>query len=307
MRISDQMRVRNLLYQLENRLESANKYQSQLVSGKRIEKPSDDPLDTSRALGFRHQLMRNEQHTRNVEDGLGRMEYTDGILQNMNEIMNQALSLAVEADNGALTAEDRQFIANEVNQLLEDLVTKANNQYNGKFLFGGFNNHTEPFIVTRNGDGLITGVTANPDGIDAEVQREIGVGLKDTVNIGGAALFQPSGSGEDSDLFQKLITLRDGCINNDPDVIGPQIEALQDGIDHVNYHSSALGAKVNFFQRRLEQLGLDEVNTMDSLSQVEDADYIEAVMMYEQEQAAYQAALASGATIIQQSLFNFIS
>ncbi|MBL7190145.1 flagellar hook-associated protein FlgL [bacterium] len=306
MRISDQMRVRSLLYQLENHLDSVSKYQSQLSTGKRIEEPSDDAFGAGKALRYRHGIKMNEQHVRNAEDGMGRMQYSDGILQSITNLMNQAMSLAVAADNDTLTAADRQVIANEVDQLLEDLVSKANTQYNGKYLFGGFNDNAEAFTVTRDGQGLITAVSANPDGIDQEIKREIGVGLKETVNIGGTLLFQPDGEGAESDLFRKLITLRDGCINNDPDAIGPQIDAIQDGIDQISYHSSTLGAKVNFFQRQLEQLGMDAVNYTDSLSNVEDADLIETVMMYEQEQAAYEAALASGATIIQMSLINFM-
>ena len=300
------MRANDLVYNVENRLQSMNIYQTQLSTGKRINNPSDDPVGTGNALHFRHRIARNEQHQRNIEDGLTYLSYTDGTLDGIGNLLNEAYAKAVQGDNEALTDQDRQVLANEVDQLLEEMLAKGNTSFSGKYLFGGFNNNTEPFIAERDENGMITGVTQNPDGIDGEIEREIGVGLRETINLGGGNLFQPGGEGSDSDLFQSLINLRDGLINNDTSVIGDQIGNLQTAIDHVSVERSTIGARVNYFDRRLDQLDAAEVNLTESLSQWEDANYIEAAMMFEQEQAAYHAALAASANVIQLSLLNYI-
>ncbi len=306
MRVTDWMRANDLLFNMEHRLEKLSQYQNMMSSGKRINKPSDDPIGTGSALHFRHRIARNEQHQRNVEDGLNYLSYTDGVLDGVSDILNQAQAKAVQGDNGALTAEDREVLANEVNQLLEELLAKANTQFAGKYLFAGFNNETKPFEADRDDDGLITAVTQNADGIDGQIDREIGVGLRETINIGGGELFQPGGEASDDDIFQMLINLRDGLLNNDNTVIAAQIDNIANGIDNVSLHRSTIGARVNYFERRLDQLKAAEVNLTNSLSQWEDADIVEAAMMFEQEQAGYNAALAAAADVLQMSLLNYL-
>lgn len=306
MRITDWMRANDLVYNVENRLESMSIYQTQLSTGKRINNPSDDPVGTGNALHFRSMIAGNQQYQRNIEDGLTYLSYTDGTLDGVGNLLNEAYAKAVQGDNDALTDQDRQVLANEVDQLLEEMLANSNTSLSGKFIFGGFNNTTDPFTAERNEDGRITGVIQNPDGIDGQIQREIGSGLREIINIGGGTLFQPGGQGSDDDMFQALIDLRDGLINNDSGVIGNQINNLQGAVDHVSVERSTIGARVNYFERRLDQLDSAEVNLTESLSQWEDANYIEAAMMYEQEQAAYNAALAASANVIQLSLLNYI-
>ncbi len=306
MRITNSMSSRNVLQYLEQRLEGQYTIQNQIAGGKRIDKPSDDPLGTDKALSYRHQIARNQQHLGNVQDGLSYMSYTDGILDSIGGILNRAQALAVEGSNAALNAEDRQALANEVDQLLEELVNEANSSLSGKSIFGGYNYDSQPFTVTRDANDLITSVTANPAGIDDGIEREVGVGMRETINIGGENLFQPDGAGAASDMFKSLIDLRDALINNDPTAAGAQIEAINDRLEHMNYHRATLGARVSYFNRREEQLNAELVRLEENLSGVEDTDIIEAAIRYEEEQAAYQAALAVSAQIMRMNLGDYI-
>jgi flagellar hook-associated protein 3 FlgL len=288
-------------------MEDLSEFQEQLSTGKRINQPSDDPVGSNKALFYRHRVARNEQYQRNAEDGISYLSYTDNTLDGVNNVLESAYSKAVQGDNDAMTAVDRQVIANEVNVLLEDLFSKANTSFSGRFIFAGYRDMTEPFSAVRNTDGLITSVSTNPEGIDDKIEREIGVGIRESVNIGGTELFQSQGAGGSTDMFDALIALRDGLANNDTEVIGAQIERLQEAIDQVNYQRSTVGAKVNYFQRRLDELQLAGTNLETSQSQVEDADYIEAAMNYQQQEAAYTAALAASAQLIQTNLLDFLS
>ena len=306
MRVTDWMRSNDLLTNLRQRTESIANIQAQLASGKRINQPSDDPAGTGKALHYRHRLARNEQYERNIEDGLSYMSFLDGVLDNVGNILNQTLAAAVQGDNSSLTAQDRAVLANEVDLLLEELISKGNASYSGKFIFGGYSDQTLPFQVERDENDMIVSVTQNPQGIDGEIQRAIGSGIRETINIGGGDHFQPGGAGETDDMFQILINLRDGLINNDLDIVGEQIGRLQEAIDHNNLNRSTMGAKVNYFERRLDQINAAKVQLTDSLAQVEDAELIESALLFEQEQTALTAAMAVGARIIQISLLDFM-
>jgi len=283
-----------------------SEYQNMMSTGKRIQTPSDDPVGTGNALHFRHRIDRNQQHQRNIEDGLTYLSYTDGVLDGIGNLMNEAYAKAVQGDDDALTAEDRDVLANEVNQLLEELLSSANTSFSGKYLFAGYNNDTTPFTAERDSNEMITAVTANAAGIDGQIDREIGPGLRETINIGGGNLFMPDGAGSESDLFQRLINLRDGLINNDNEAIGAEIDHISNGIDQVSLQRSTIGARVNYFDRRLDQLKAAEVNLTESQAQWEDMDVVEAAMLFEQEQAAYNAALAAAGNVLQMSLLNYL-
>lgn len=306
MRITNLMRSWNVLYNLERRSENMSEYQKQMVTGRRINQPSDDPQGTNLDLTYRRRLACNEQFQRNIDDGLLYMSFTDDNLNSINTILTEARTLAVQGDNANLNAADRLVLANEVNIQLEELVSKANASFGGKYIYGGYNSQTQPFTVERDEDGSIISVTANPDGIDDEIQREIGMNMRGAINIGGEALFQPDGADETTDMFRMLITLREALCANNTGAIGPQIDALDEGIENMNYHRSTLGQRVDYFNRRMEQLQTLEVTLEDGLSEIEDVDFTEAVMNYELEKAAYTAALATGAQIIQMGLLNFI-
>jgi len=306
MRVTDWVRTNDTLFTLEKRLEKLSDYQKMMATGKRINTPSDDPVGTGNALHFRHRLARNAQHQRNIEDGLTYLSYTDGVLEGIGNLMNDTYAKAVQGDNDALTAEDREVLANEVNQLLEELLSSANTSYSGKYLFAGYNNDSVPFTAERDANNMIISATANPAGINGQIEREIGPGLRETINIGGEDLFQPGGAGENNDLFQMLINLRDGLLNNDQEMIGNQIDNISGGVDQVSLQRSTIGARVNYFDRRLEQLQAAEVNLTESQAQWEDMDVVEAAMLFEQEQAAYNAALAAAGQVLQMSLLDYL-
>jgi flagellar hook-associated protein 3 FlgL len=301
------MRANTLLNAIETRMEDLSEFQEQLSTGKRINQPSDDPVGTNKALFYRHRVARNEQHQRNAEDGISFLSFTDTVLEGMNNVLESAYSDAVAGDNDSMTAEDRQVLANEVNVLLEDLLSKANTSFSGKFIFAGYNDKTLPFSAERDTEGFITSVSANPQGIDDKIEREIGLGIRESINIGGTELFQPEGASAQSDMFDMLIALRDGLADNDADIIGEQIARLQDAIDQVNFQRSTVGAKVNYFQRRLDEMQLAGTNLETSQSQAEDADYIAAAMNYQIQESAYTAALSASAQLIQTNLLNFLS
>ena len=306
MRVTNTMRYQTVLYNLERRNEALSEYQKQMASGKRINKSSDDPFGADSAHAFRQRITMNEQYQRNIENAEGFMGFTDNTLDSINTILMNARSTAIQADNDNLQEVDRLVAANEINQDLEDLLNRANTQFAGKYIFGGFNYDVSPFTAERDAEGYITAVVANEDGIDGKIDREIGMGIRESINVGGTELFQQDGQGDVSDMFQQLITLRDACLNNQVDEIGPQIEYLTDSIDHLNFHRASIGERVNYMQRTLEQLQADNVGLTEGLETVEDVDLPDAVMNFELEKNAYTVALQTGGEILQLSLLNFI-
>src|SRR3954451_348607 len=95
-------------------------YQEKLSSGKQLTKPSDDPTAIGSALRLRADLDANRQYQRNVDAATGWQDATDSALGSINDIVQRARELLVQAGNDSLGPTGRSEIASEITQLIDD-------------------------------------------------------------------------------------------------------------------------------------------------------------------------------------------
>ena len=88
MRITNKMMTNNSMYNINNNKNLLNTLESQYSTGKKITRPSDDPIVAVRALKFRTNLTEVQQYTgKNIPDALNWMEVTESSLETINEII----------------------------------------------------------------------------------------------------------------------------------------------------------------------------------------------------------------------------
>jgi flagellar hook-associated protein 3 FlgL len=124
-----------------------SKIQEQLSTGKRILRPSDQPVDTANDLKLRTTTAQLEQFSKNISDGLNFMQVADTAMVSMNNIMQRMRELAVQASNDTLSAKERMFIQKEVEQLYRQLIALINTNYKGDYVFGGTQTKIAPFPI----------------------------------------------------------------------------------------------------------------------------------------------------------------
>ena len=132
---------------LDNRFTDLSNIQNELSTGKRLLKPSDNPVDTANDIKLKTQLAEETQYHTNIQDGINFMNVSDTSMQSMETIMQRLRELAVEGSSDTLSASDRTNMQPEVDQLFRQLVSLTNTQYNGSYVFGGTQNNIEPFPV----------------------------------------------------------------------------------------------------------------------------------------------------------------
>lgn len=131
--------------------------QQQVATGRRILSPSDDPAGAARALELAKSIETIERYSRNADFAESRMRVEEGVLNEVGNVITRLRELAVQANNATITAEDRQSIAAEVRQRLDQLVELANStDGNGEYLFAGGQSRTRPF-VRENGEVVYQG------------------------------------------------------------------------------------------------------------------------------------------------------
>ncbi len=124
-----------------------SKTQLQLATGQQHLTPADDPIASARALDLKEEIRRHLQYQDNITTATNRLGLEEATLASITDIVQRVRELAVQAGNQAsLRAEDKQYIAQEVRQVLGELVGLANTKNGGgEYLFAGSQSHTQPY------------------------------------------------------------------------------------------------------------------------------------------------------------------
>ncbi len=302
---------RQVIRDITTASERLQKTQEQLSSGKRVSKPSDDPIGVPMALSLRADLSRIGQYKDNVNSCIDTIDAASNKLTAVEDVVSELIGLAQDGGSGLITTETREALANQVDEYLKELIDLANAQDGGKAIFGGTQTLSDPFIVTYAADGSITAVTqAYPDNINTSIERSIGSGQTISVNAKGGELFQPgyvdaSDTGT-SDVFKAAINLRDALLSGDPAVISASEETLSASYDRVVNANAVLGARTNRLEGVLDRLEIEETNFKGRISDIEDADYVKTTIEYNSQSNVYQAALQVGAQLVSMALVDFM-
>ena len=130
-----------------------------LSTGVRINSAADDAAGLAITSKMTSQIRGLNQAIRNVNDGIGMIQTADGSMKEVAELLQRMRELAVQAANGSYTANDRQALDNEFQQLSGEIDRIATDtQWNGKNLLDGtgFASSTATFQVGANDSQTIT-------------------------------------------------------------------------------------------------------------------------------------------------------
>lgn len=147
MRVSSTMMIDNYLTQTNNIFENQTKLMEQ-SDGSKLHRPSDDAIGYSKYLRFSDSKSENTQYQENVKTGLSWMKNTDSAMVNMTDRLKTIVEKVTEAGNDSNTEPDMQAIAREILGCVQQVVSAGNTQVNGRYLFSGQADLTQPFVTS---------------------------------------------------------------------------------------------------------------------------------------------------------------
>ena len=150
MRATSNTTYRSLQAFLDRTSEKMQTLQLAAATGKRLNRPSDDPTAISPVLSARTQIQQSDRYIETIESGLDRIDGMDGYLDSIENTLVRIKEISIASGNGTLSAEDRLTYADEVSQLRESLLSDSNASIDGKYLFSGFAEQTQPFSLNPN-------------------------------------------------------------------------------------------------------------------------------------------------------------
>ncbi len=298
MRITNRLIVETSLNDLQKILRKLLGVQEKLSSGKRVNRPSDDPFSTHKAISSRGAVVVLEQFSRNIEEIRGWVSATDSTLSTVTEALREVRTLAIQAANSTLSPSDRENIALRIDEYKEMVFQLSGERYNGRYLFSGTRTMERPF--TWNGEEVVYG------GNDAHMKVNIGSGTEISFNLTGREVFMGEEAGEGSvfGLLNRLArAVREGDLQ---EVSGLLLQQLDRAAERVTEKQGIIGSTEDRLERMKEFLaGLVE-RERGQLSEEEEIDLAEAVMDLQLNNTAYQSSLASCARVILPSLLDYL-
>lgn len=149
MRIStNQLFDQNIRAILENQTALARTQES-LSTGKKVNRPSDDPVGASQVIRLTEELDKLGQYKRNNDLVMGSLEQQEAVLFNINSSAQRARVLVQQAGSGIMSVPDRRAIAGELEQIRNEILDLMNSSdAQGNFFFSGSQSRLPPFSLT---------------------------------------------------------------------------------------------------------------------------------------------------------------
>lgn len=292
MRVTQGMLAANSLKQISNSYNKLETLQNQLSTGKKITRPSDDPIVATKGMAYRSNLSEVNQYKRNLTEAQSWFDSSESGLEQVNSILQRTKELVVQGLNGTNESDDRQAIAREIEQLKLDYMQVGNTQVAGNYIFNGVNVGSAP--ISENASGMIES-NINLDPFSVEVSK----GIQLRVNIHPENIF---GQG----AFDLMNNVQTAFEQNDVNSLKDLSTQVDTQLSTLLAERSELGARSNRLELIENRLDSQEITATKMLSNNEDADIEKVITDLTVQESVHRAALGVGAQIIQPTLLDFL-
>jgi flagellar hook-associated protein 3 FlgL len=308
MRVTQNMMSNLFVRNIQKQTEAMLQRQEQLATQKRINRPSDDPGGMARVLDGRSTLAAIDQYVENIKQGKSRLEITETTLEQVDDLVQQALKLAEANSDAEITPEQRALAAEKVKGIYDHVMQLANSRLGDRYIFAGYQTDRAPF--TRDADA--TASTADDyaavyHGDSGSFQIPIADNVKVSVDADGKNYFGDGTTGVFSEL-QKLIN---GLENTtDLDAGTAAIRATVDPLEaaHVQIMNKRSEGAPKLYRLEESEQHLTHFKTMvrEAMGRDEDADITRVAVELNNLRNAYETSMAAAAKIIQRGLVDFL-
>lgn len=144
MRITNAMITNNTLSHINLNKLNVDKYNTQESTGKKIQRPSDDPIIAVRALRFRSQLAEiNHYLDKNIKDAESWLSLTEEVLSGVSDTLSDMQRYLDQGANDPLNVDGRNTIIKTLKGFRDQIYQDANYDFAGRRIFSGYKTDTD--------------------------------------------------------------------------------------------------------------------------------------------------------------------
>ena len=278
-----------------------SKLQTQMGSGKRIQTASDDPQAAAQLSELKSELSRMATLQRNIDSANSSLSVEESALASINEGLSRVRELSIQGNSSAISENERELLAREIDQLFDHLLSLANTQsVNDEYIFAGSASATQAYDV----DGQFQG--------DEQV-RQLNIAPGVTIRTGdsGADVFENIADGANTFAIIRELSsaLRLGD-DVDPldrrDAIAAAQAKLDSAMERVNEVRSSTGVRLNRLDDHAELNTAFSLQVSKSISALEDLDFASAASELSLQMTSLQAAQQVYVKTQNVTIFNYL-
>jgi flagellar hook-associated protein 3 FlgL len=259
--------------------------QQRAVSGKRINKSSDDVSGTNASLGLRTSISSVDQYSNNIQVGKPFLDVTMNSINQLAGVMRTVRTIAVAASNEDFTGTTKDTYVQQLNGILANMEDIANTKHTDMYIFSG-GKTDQPAVLDTSGTYSFNGDTT---------QRKTKVLSWVTVpiNVSGGSLFNFDGhlGAGSTDTFSVVKQLRDMIQSGDSAGVSNQIKQIDQQYDNLLSIEAEVGAASSRMDAAQSSLADTKIRLQQMLSDIEDVDLPMAIVDLKTQENVYQTAL----------------
>jgi len=277
-----------------------SKLQTQMGTGKRIQTAADDPQAAAQVSELKSELSRMATLQRNIDTANSSLSVEESTLASINEGLSRVRELSIQGNSSAISPNERELLAREVDQLFEHLLSLANTRdVNDEYIFAGSATASQAYDV----DGQFQG--------DEQV-RQLSIAPGVTIRTGdsGADVFENIADGANTFAIVREISaalrLDDTNAEDRSDAILLAQGKIDAAMDRVNSVRSSTGVRLNRLDDHAELNTAFSLQVSKSISALEDLDFATAASELNLHMVSLQAAQQVFVKTQNMTLFNYL-
>ncbi|MGC1781846.1 MAG: flagellar hook-associated protein FlgL [Acidobacteriaceae bacterium] len=228
-----------------------------ISTGVSVNSISDNPVAAAQDFLLRSEESANDNFVQTATGVSGALQVTDTALGSVVTQITQAISLATEGNNGTLNASDLQSIANQLSGVQSEILSLANTNYQGQYLFSGSKTSTQPFSLDTSTSPATT--VYSGDGVQTTLTSPSGQNF--TMNLPGSQVFGSGSTGILSTLSNLIAEFSSGSASiADGTALSTDLQTVSQQRVILDNSLSALQASSTYTQNQTTQLQSAENN-----------------------------------------------
>jgi flagellar hook-associated protein 3 FlgL len=301
------------LNQIEQQLSQANE---QVSSGRKLNVASDDPEDVTSLLQLRTDEQQNQQIESNLTLANTNAGAADSALSSAATMMDTAIQLATQGANATQTADTRLSMAQQVQSILEEMVSYSQTQVQGRYIFSGDQDQSPTYQVDLSAPNGAPDSSGAANGVDQLSDAAATQQIQDPAGGSFAAsetaqqIFDDTnsdGTPAADNVFAALNGLLTALNNNDQAGIANSVDNLQQAANRLNNMDAFYGTVENRIQDATNFATNYDTQLQTEIGNIQDANTATAATAMTQADTELQAALEMQGKMPTSTLFNYLA
>lgn len=285
---------------LENLTTQEDNLTSELSSGLAISSPSDNPLAASAGVTLGSEIAQQDAFVQSATSLEGMLQTADSALGSAVTQITSAISLVTSGLSGTLSSANMNQISSELGSIRDQVVSLANTNYAGSYLFSGTAGSTQPYTINSS----TTPATAVYAGDTNQEFTETPSGQKIAVSVPGSAIFSASGADVLGSLNKLIADFASGTPTATTEA---DMNALSAGLTNLSGQRAVLDTSLSTLKQTSSYASTEETNLEAQQSTLVSANTAQIATQLSSAETQQQALMSVMSSVGTKSLFDYMN